>query len=1607
MDNFEEKALIDLDNINKGVPQTNFSDPYAQKRALMTEVASGGDIKFDNAYSRIQTKMERESESYLRQKEEAAVDKTKVDVLNEYIKNKNGQPVSEHEINAIRSLKKEDLSSEESLKSAVEANFARTMVNRQISSNPNLYNNFNKASQTNPEIVDGVLKVSEEKIANTRIAEKWHDMMKTQVEEQSWLGRGADFGKTLIPGYSWYKKFNMVPTGTDVSTILAGQNMEAQIQQLYSLSPAQFEGALSKALTTIAKDNPSLAEEFARNVLHYGSSDKNLDNAFAVLDATFVGDVAKLSVGAGKALTKKFTPQAVLKKGGADVAEALANPRSTGADIAAAAGDLDTAALMNATKAAQLKTTGLSKPEALKEFADIVTPSITRPDGYFAGPSKLSTAAAKAVSDDLAESGGTLLKSLSRPFGVALRDEQTRAMSEAITNTMENLSKIHNVDVNNAVLDVANGLNYRLTNNTSDFLRTTNVEINIGTTQKGLFDSPTLAENVARHQYGFREGDFEIAQQGGGFFIKVRRDLDIGADAVRDALMTVDNTNPESLFNMIFGKARSADNIVSTTNKENRKVAVNVAEEVKGWIEEATKPLSAYLKTKENRENMVRILEQNRTDGKWFNSDNEFESEWFKNKGTFPSAEDHKAYMMVKQISDLDYLVRNSETYAYKAHRGVMNFEFPAPIRSEGVEANAAFNNAGEFKAKTYGPRFEGVIVDSLPRTGEYHRILIMDDLGNGRVVNPRDLGGATLNELYEKLGKEGYKFTKVYSPNQGLLNDFIPKGDNAAINFVASKEFRSSLLDSVQVPYAGGPHKIYGAGFYAKAPTITNVVENGVHRGKSYNGDVTLAAFRHEKEGKLFLKDFNEARLLLKNSDPSLGTFLSSKLPFSENEFKAMFKEGGLPLDQEFVLYRDGQTYKNSHKDFKSLGLRDHTDSSFDMSQDLSTQFLGRKNEDIFDYRLGTPNNPVWQKTQAQMLDPLMSVRKGMNDVVNSVAFNEYRVSSADTWIEQFGDLLNVSQRELRNAPIWHMNNPDWKVSGVDNVRLSAAKQSLTAIQHLMSQPSSVKTVVETAKNSFVKFLFEHNPKMADYVSDKMLYTTQDPLKYARGVAFHTKIGLFNPAQLFLQAQNLANMSAISPRFAVGAMKDSMFMYMMQFNKHNAINGYFANKSGNPFFKESYQALKDSGFLNISGNMSIQEALAEPALMKGKLGEALDFSSVFFKQGEYMNRLGAWNIAYREFKEANPTVTLMNDIQKRKVLSRADDLTTNMTRASNANLQSGFGSMPLQFFSYQWRLTEQVWTGLLGKGALSRGEAARLLAFNGAMYGVPVGAAGPIAGLVWPWQESVEKHAQDQGINLDGNAISKVLSRGLYEIITEAATGKQFTIGERFGPGGMPTIKDYAEGRKSGLDVLLGASYTVSKDVIKNAYPAMMGVASIFRGPDKERPFTSDDILDAFRSVSTINNATKAWMIYNYGTYQTRTGVPILGGDGTSAGFMAMLGVNPREMAIYYARKGVMEDQRKAIQDVSKLVESEVGRMMKAETKQEGEVYQRRAWVYLEGIGTISQAQRNEIFVKALGKFKDEDFDNVSRRWMLKAPTNELMDARMKLNQEQKPNAR
>jgi len=1534
---------IDLNNINQGTAQPVFRDPYAQKRALMTNVASKGEITTESALAKIQNQEEESLRLHLRNREAAEASRIKADVLTQYIrKRKSDTPIHSAEIAAISSLKDEDIESPEKLSTAVERNFAKEITNRGLATKPAVREAFNSE---NPEAVDGVAQASQDLIARALIAERHLERIKVIAEKQSWSGYIADQAKQIVPGYNWYKKHD-IATQTVISDILPGNSMVAQIQYLYSLPPEQFDKALGEAIDRLNKDNTPLAKEFAQGVIQYGSLDQSLENSFAILDTIGIGELGTL---VGKAAVKGLTKKTILKNAVKDVAEAASNPKSTAADVVAATGDLDTAAFLNAGKAVQLRARGLSKAEEVAEFADIVAPSITRPNAWFAGASRLTAGMTAQVVEKLEASGTGVINILTKGFGVQRLDEETTALSSAIDKAINDMADIHKFDPNNAVLD------YRWVPNTED---------------------------------------------------KVGRSNSV----VRDALITTANQNPEGLVNLMLGKVRSSEGLLSKSQNENRKVALGAAETVKRWIEDSFQDLGKYVKKPKNREILSRLLEQNRKDERWYNSAADFEKAFYDTTGRYPTPDDHVAYRQAVQISDLDYLVRNSDLYSRKARQGYMKFEIEGPIMNEGAEAaTAPFGRASESNVSTTTTKFEGRIVEQLPESGKTGRVVMVDSNGGHKVVDVADYSPTELKEMYKAWGDNGYKFIQVYNPLDSALEKFRPDKDNVPINFVAVRNVKSARLDPVQVPYKPGGHTSYERGYYVSSPSVSPILRNGQFAGESYNGEKIVAQFRLEKDAKKFLDDLEVARQKL--DAPDFDAYVQSKFGITPDEVRAMFDldKGGVDPKRALYIKNDGQSFKDIHpKEYNEM--IDYTESKFNPSAEINLEFISKKNKDVLSFQRGSAQNPIWNKTDANIVDPLLAMRKNLSDVTNSLAYNDYRIRSAEEWIEQYGDLFvanGVSKEALRLSPMYYIMRGDELLKGStgDAAHLASARQSLKAIQHLMSVPSEVTRSVNFIKSRMINYVYDLNPKIAEWMDEKLMYTTADPLKFLRSAAFHLKLGLFNPSQFLLQGQAMFNIMAISPKHGLLAGTDYLGMRLLHLNPSpNHINYWAKRYSKSADFAEMYTAGRDAGWFSTGGNLSVNQALAEPTIGSGKLGKALDFSAIFFKEGEMVNRMVSWSTAWREFKAANPGKAI-GDREIREIMQRADNITINMTRASNAQVQNGFGSIPTQFWSYQWRLMETIHTSLFGKGALKKGEAARLLAMNGALYGIPVGVVGPMTGI-WPWYESIEKYAQENAIDLDANLITKTLSRGLFEIISEATDGRQYALGERFGPGGLPTLKQIFDGDKqaninAAIELFLGVSGATAISVIGNAAPFSKQIANVFKGPDEQVPFAVEDVLDALKSVTTVNNLTKAWMLSQYSTYYTRTGVPIKNSEDVN--FMDVmaqtLGVQPREMAKFYARKDVVKDQRSAAQELTKAIETEFSRAFKAtasgDTKA-AENHFNRARILMEGVGRLSVADRNQLFVNTLRKFKDEDMNELNRIFIMKAPTPEIQKGRI-----------
>lgn len=118
---------------------------------------------------------------------------------------------------------------------------------------------------------------------------------KALAEDQSTLGRAADFMKEMVPGYTeqalkggWSNIF---------SGGLRGEYLQAKSNALLSLPPDKLKEQFNADMDELEKKDPALAVEYGEHMLGMTTSEKHLNNSFTLLDlsAIPVAGAAKLA----------------------------------------------------------------------------------------------------------------------------------------------------------------------------------------------------------------------------------------------------------------------------------------------------------------------------------------------------------------------------------------------------------------------------------------------------------------------------------------------------------------------------------------------------------------------------------------------------------------------------------------------------------------------------------------------------------------------------------------------------------------------------------------------------------------------------------------------------------------------------------------------------------------------------------------------------------------------------------------------------------------------------------------------------------------------------------------------------------------------------------------------------------------------------------------------------------------------------------------------------------------------------------------------------------------------------------------------------------------
>lgn len=422
-----------------------------------------------------------------------------------------------------------------------------------------------------------------------------------------------------------------------------------------------------------------------------------------------------------------------------------------------------------------------------------------------------------------------------------------------------------------------------------------------------------------------------------------------------------------------------------------------------------------------------------------------------------------------------------------------------------------------------------------------------------------------------------------------------------------------------------------------------------------------------------------------------------------------------------------------------------------------------------------------------------------------------------------------------------------------------------------------------------------------------------KDPVAAMRSIAFHSLLGVYNPVQLWVQAQgasiavSLAT-TADDPLRLSRVLKDQMFLAMASKTDNVALRAKMAKLSGHKVsdLDEIVDLWRRSG---LEDSIKQTADYAASARSYGVTSDAVRMASdnglMFYRAGELFNRRTSFLTALEEFKFANPGVKVSDDALK-GILSRANNMMLNLSKANRAQWQKGFLSLPTQFMQVQAKILEsligQKWVagGESINHSFSATERFKILTGQLALYG----AAGIPMGN-WAVKQVADWFGIDQNeIEKPENRLAvKAINEGFWGTVALASFGADVEVGNRgaVASGLTNFLFDLMSSDAALSDKLLGAFSQAPYRFFK----AWEGVKPITIGVLQEKRFpTKEEALLAAQHLSTVassfSNLEKAFFMNQFNLLRDRNGYPVDSGDfslGTEIG--TLIGFEPSQQRL------------------------------------------------------------------------------------------------------------
>lgn len=1217
-------------------------------------------------------------------------------------------------------------------------------------------------------------------------------------------------------------------------------------------------------------------------------------------------------------------------------------------------------------------------------------PSLFSPQAWFHNASSLTRDAADRIKQQVLEDNLDIAKALSNPVRVERMTNEAlaRATQTAKDKVLNDPRWNRNAD---AILDQV--VHHDLQTNTY------RLETKFGNKNGSLFDTSAQAE--AHRVFQYRLGpSATVQQEGNQFYLSHMQDLDETFRAMRDGLVVAENTTPQgpinSFVNWLSGKVlgggklgpsiRSARYTLSDFQNTQRLVATHAGNSMLELMQQIGKPLQAL--SKNERQELERLLVHNRdfedrstgkiVRGMFYKSAGEFEQAFFNMTGHMPSEKQLQAYDTFVRINDTDWLLRAYQMHRDKARMGIRNYSVEIPSVDDAgrtITNKTDFFNAKELEAFPKGAQDANVYVVPQKRMTTK-----MSDAVDDRVMN-----------YHIKQGE--WKILQVANPREKPLMNLTGYKDD--IHFIVTDAFQDKpLVVGEGLNYNPGGHVINRDPYFLKIP----IIGKGFNGRLTHFGDQTFKSFATEREGRMWEQRYNQARdHLVNNREEELqDMFNRGMFPETLPEFKKIYTQGGLNADSKmpFVLTHDARTTLESNAALREQypGLAEQW-SAYNLSQNWNKDFLPER--DMVLKTIGGQEGQ-WENVNSRLYDPYTALQRGMQQIAHERWMGDYRTTAAESWVAEFWKMFpqNTLPRERleQNPWYWLLNAPGNLDASLMKTNPEAYTAAMVSRQNIMNFLGVRDEVAATLQGFEQKLIDWLEPKIGSKAAGSLEETILPAIKsaplYARRAAFRAIDGIFNPIQLWQQGQHILYSTAISPKNGLNGVTAATLSRWYRYTEDEGILNDMFDKAANMGWdrgeiEEAYRAWKASHIHTIGGEQAMLNAVAQPTVFRSGLRTFLDKGNVFFNAGHQMARDTGFFTAYRDWRDANPGVKLDNRAIG-DVLSRADDLTMNMTRAANAAYNEGLLSMPTQFWNWNARLFEQM----LGK-TLTAGEKARILTMYSAMYGIPATLGGATFGgfgILPTTYDDIRQYAIAHGYNLSNKFIDGLMN-GLPEMLGSIITGHH-TNTHRYSPDANQ-LQDIVNGKQSAFESLIGAGGGFMGHVALSLYPFAHWAFSALDGHPNDFPLKFSDVGALFQNISSVANATKAYLAFTTGKLYSKNWQLIDNDMDTYESLMTALGMPPMRDNDAFEMKDYLHHMKEAQDEMRPMMLNNWSLGLKASA--EGD-FQTAADYFtrtksLAAVTGLSLADQVKLYRQAIQGNSSDLVDNANRQWIEQAP--------------------